>query len=169
MRTKTEIINSMNSLRLYLLVFVLLIGCQAEQGPRDGSNRQAKQAVKDTLRAFFGAISAYDYQKLRNVTAENYVLIENGPKWPLDSLTALMRKNEKRQAKFTYEFSDMEATVEGSTAWMTYKNNGVMTMGDQKRHFDWTESAVFRRGDEGWKIVLLHSTLNELDSSHAGG
>lgn len=40
-----------------------------------------------------------------------------------------------------------------------------MTMGDQQQHFDWTESAVFRKEDDGWKIVRHHTTLNEPDSS----
>lgn len=120
------------------------------------------QEVEATLKEFFGAISNYDYQTMRDITAEDYTLIENGPVWPVDSLINLMQQFED-QATFSYKFSNMETTVENDMAWMTYKNNGLMKMPDGERHFDWTESAVFRKDGEEWKMVLLHSTMNEPD------
>ncbi|HKL19866.1 MAG TPA: hypothetical protein VJ905_12905, partial [Halalkalibaculum sp.] len=56
-------------------------------------------------------------------------------------------------------------TVKGTTAWMVYKNSGIMNRGDQQRHFDWSESAVFIKENDQWKIELLHSTMNEPDST----
>lgn len=132
------------------------------------SSQRAAQAVEDTLRAFFDGISTYDYQRLENLTTADYTLIENGPVWALDSLTVRLRQLEEKGATIDYEFSDMETTVAGPTAWMTYKNHGVMSMGEQQQELNWSESAVFRKGDEGWKIVLLHSTQVGTDSPHGG-
>lgn len=147
-----------------LLVFgilstILLIGCQTRQNQQAGSETMAEEEVEAVLTTFFGAISDYDYQTLRDITAEDYILIENGPIWTVDSLINLVQQFEG-QATLSYDFSSRETTVEGEMAWMTYKNNGVMKMPDGERHFDWTESAVFRKQGDEWKMVLLHSTMN---------
>lgn len=97
--------------------------------------------------------------------SEGYVLIENGPVWTLDSLTAMMQHFEPQGATITYDILNMDANVRGSVAWVVYENNGVMSVGSQQQDFNWTESAVLTREPDGWKIALLHSTLNEPQSN----
>lgn len=157
----------MKSPHLFTICIVLLMGCQTQAEEQITVDKQAEiQKVEKTLLDFFDAIADYDYQRMRNITADNYVLIENGPLWTVDSLITMMKQFEE-QATISYKFSDMETTVQGQTAWMTYKNNGVMNFGDRQQHFDWTESAVFSKQDNEWKMVLLHSTMNEPDSSQS--
>lgn len=141
------------------LVFILLTGCRAKQNQQSKPAAQSEEEVEAVLTSFFEAISDYDYQTLRELTSDDYTLIENGPVWTLDSLITVMQENQGR-ITFSYELRELETTVEGQTAWMTYKNNGLMTMPDGERNFDWTESAVFHKQGNEWKMVLLHSTMN---------
>lgn len=157
----------MKSLNFFIIIIVLLIGCQPTQDEQITVDEHAeKQKVEETLLNFFDAIAAYDYQRMRDITSENYVLIENGPIWTVDSLITMMKQFQGK-ATISYEFSDMETTVQGPTAWMSYKNNGTMNFGDRQQYFDWTESAVFSKQDDEWEMVLLHSTMNEPDSSQS--
>jgi len=148
--------------RLFPIVFIMLfIGCQASQNQPSGpdTQAQAEEEVETVLTTFFEAISDYDNQTLRDITSEDYTLIENGPIWNVDSLINVVQQFE-RETTISYELTEMETTVEDDMAWMIYKNNGVMKMPDGERQFDWTESAVFRKQGDEWKMVLLHSTMN---------
>lgn len=145
-----------------LLLFVFL-SCQMKND-RQNLSEQDREQVEETLQSFFDAISNYNYENIREVTSNDFVLIENGPIWDTETFISFIKQFEG-DFTFSYEFSEMQTTVEGSTAWMVYKNKGVMDGGDQQRHFDWTESAVFKKVNNQWKIKLLHSTMNEPDST----
>lgn len=150
-------------MRLFPVIFVILfISCQTSQNQQKGSdtlNQAQAKEVEAVLTSFFEGISNYDYQALREITAEDYVLIENGPIWNVDSLINVVQQFE-RETTISYELTEMETTVEDDMAWMTYKNYGHFKMPDGERNFDWTESAVFRKQGDEWKMVLLHSTMN---------
>ncbi|NGP75124.1 nuclear transport factor 2 family protein [Balneolaceae bacterium YR4-1] len=122
--------------------------------------------VEETLKSFFNCISNYDYNGIREVTSDDFILVENGPVWDTDKFISFIKRFEG-DASLSYEFSDMQTTVRGPTAWMVYKNNGTMLQGSQERHFEWTESAVFTKERDQWKIELLHSTMNEPDSTQS--
>lgn len=151
----------------FLIIVAIAIFPVAEPASaQDEADTEAVvRVVADTVRAFFDAIANYDYQRLRDMTSDGYVLIENGPVWTLDSLTAMMQHFEPQGATITYDFLNMDANVRGSVAWVVYENNGVMSVGSQQQDFNWTESAVLTREPDGWKIALLHSTLNEPHSN----
>jgi len=140
---------------LYLIYGFLLfiIGCQPTQDVAAD-----KKVVETVLQDYFGAISKYDYQSLRNHCTADFVLIEHGLWWNNDSLTNIMKGFEGK-ATIAYTFDDIKSHVEGSIAWMTYKNHGLMTMGNKETKYEWSESAVFRKQNGAWKMALLHSTL----------
>lgn len=50
------------------------------------SNTETEEA-EGTLKTFFSAISDFDYQKMRDLTSDDFTLIENGPVSTLDDLT----------------------------------------------------------------------------------
>lgn len=152
----------MKLLNFMLLTLVLMIGCRAEDTDRQADVKN----VETTLHSFYESIESFDYQSLRSITSDDYTLIEDGPVWTVDSLVNRMEQLEG-EAELSYELSDIETTVEGGTAWMKYQNNGVITRGGHEEHFNWTESAVFRKSEEGWKMTLLHSTRNEPGAGRA--
>ena len=138
---------------LTFVLFLVLVGCQPA---RDVA--ADKIAIERVMQDFFAAITKYDYESLRYQCSADFVLIEHGLWWNADSLTNVIKGFEGK-ATITYTFDDINSSVEGSFGWMTYKNNGLMTMGDQQTNYEWSESAVFKKQNGDWKMVLLHSTL----------
>ena len=145
------------------ILFFVLTDCQMNSDKETPSESDAEK-VEETLKSFFRSISDYDYQGIREITSADFVLIENGPVWDTEKFIGFIKQFEE-DATISYEFSDMQMTIDGSTAWMVYKNKGVMNRGNEQRQFNWTESAVFKKVDDQWKIELLHSTMNEADST----
>lgn len=156
----------MKSLIHSCILLFIFTSCQTENNNKSLSESE-EEKVEETLKTFFNSISNYNYEGIREVTSDDFILIENGPVWNTEKFINFIKQFES-DATFSYEFSFIQTSVEGSTAWMVYKNNGIMNMDDQQRHFDWTESAVFSKENDQWKIKLLHSTMNEQDSNHSG-
>ncbi|MBI4547484.1 MAG: nuclear transport factor 2 family protein [Ignavibacteriae bacterium] len=139
----------------YYLAMIFLIGLMACQQKQDIATDQ--KAVENTLQKFFEGITNYDYELLRFQCTAHFVLIEHGLWWNMDSLINVMKPFEGKE-KTTYTFEDMKTTIEGNTAWVTYKNHGMSVMGEQETKYDWSESAFFRKQNGVWKMTLLHST-----------
>lgn len=153
----------MKILIYYFILLFIFASCQTKKDNVSISESD-EDKVEETLKSFFNHISNYNYEGIRAVTSDDFILIENGPIWNTEKFISFIKQFEA-DATFSYEFSDMQTTVAGSTAWMVYKNNGTMDRGNQQRHFDWTESAVFTKESDQWEIKLLHSTMNEPDST----
>lgn len=155
----------MKSFYLSILILALLTACQTKQNQERSLNNPAeKQQVEEKLVEFFDAFDSYDYQQLRDLTTENYSLIENGPIWSMDTTFSKLKQYEERGIKMVHKLSEIQTTVDGSTAWVIYKNSGVFTGGKSKRHMEWIESAVFTKRENKWKMAMLHSTVLERDT-----
>ncbi len=116
-----------------------------------------KPKVEQALHRFFNAIANYDYQGLRNACTADYQLIEDGSLWTVDTLIEAIKPMEGK-VKIIYAFENINARIEGSIAWLTYKNKAVLTSKDGEENLEWAESAVFQKENNVWKMALLHST-----------
>ena len=153
----------MKRLTIFLFGLMLFIGCDSQQA----TDLQAEvDEVEALLESFFDALATWDYQRLRDLTAEDYILIEDGVVWTIEDLIEAVRPSEG-QFSITYTFTDVTTTVEIPNAWTTYKNTGTATFAGQQQQVNWTESAVFRQKEDGWEMVLLHSTVIEPDTTRA--
>ena len=138
-----------------ILLFLLIsfgVGCQQQQDT--GSE---EQAIERTIRDFFDDMSGFDLDAIRKRCAPDFVLLEEGLRWNTDSLVNAMA-GFKGKATISYTFNDMRSHVEGSLGWITYRNNGLVTMNGQETEYRWMESAVLRKTNGVWRLVLLHST-----------
>jgi len=136
-----------------LTLAFFLVSCQLRQ-----DETADKKRVETVLQNYFTAISQSDYQPIRDQCTDDFVLIEHGLWWNNDSLIKVIKGFEGK-ATIGYTLDDIDTHVEGSIAWMTYKNHGLMIMDGKETQFEWSESAVFRKQHDAWKMVLLHSTL----------
>lgn len=145
-----------------LLVFsVVLSGPRPAQAQSDEPAQAQAEAVKSTVRSFFDALSTFDFQALRDRAAEDFTAIEDGTVLTLEEFIGAGKKLEKKGVGLTYNFSDVQVTVEGTAAWVMHKNSGVMEAGDRRQEMDWTESIVLRKEAGGWKVAMLHSTVDQ--------
>jgi SnoaL-like domain len=136
-----------------LLCLAFVAGCQLSRESEDEA-----AGVRSGLDRFFAAISRFDYDGLRAAGTADYVLVEDGLVWNMDSLVATVQGLQKDGLRITYALEDLHPRIAGSVAWTTYRNRGILSGPKGADTLRWVESAVFRKEDGVWKLALLHST-----------
>lgn len=114
--------------------------------------------VRGVRDRFFHAIATLDTGRLRYNVTTDYTLIEDGLVWNLDSLLESLDAMRRGGHTIEYAFEDLTLHAEPPTAWMTYRNRGVVSGPEGADTLIWIESAVFRRERGRWRMALLHST-----------
>jgi len=142
----------MKSLCFLIVCLVLLVNCQTGQ-----DLEREKQNVESTVIDFFNAVSEFNYQEMEDHCTDDFMLVEFGQFWKVDSLVSLLKPSEGK-SRMVYGFTDFVTHMEGSVGWTSYRNTGVRTAGEEKTDYEWLESAVLKKKEGMWKIALLHST-----------
>ena len=149
------------------LVFLLCItfGCQkseeaAEEPVVDiAAKKQAATNATKVVYDFFEAAFAFNYQGIRDVCTEDFLLFESGVVMNVEDFINFITGMEG--STWTNKFEDVKTNVEGAVAWVTLRNKAEMTAGDQVMKFDWLESAVVKKIEGVWKLAFYHSTTIE--------
>jgi hypothetical protein len=136
-----------------LLCLALAIGCRPS-----GRAEDEVAGVRQALDRFFAAISSFDYPALRAAGTSDYVLLEDGLLWNMDSLVSTVQDLQKGGLTITYTLEDLRPTIAGPVAWATYRNRGILSGPKGADTLRWVESAVLRNEGGTWKLALLHST-----------
>jgi hypothetical protein len=84
--------------------------------------------------------------------------VEDGAIWNLDSLNQAVMDLKNGALEIGYTFGDDVVRLEGPLAWMTYRNQGILSGAGGADTLQWVESALFRNEAGEWRMVLLHST-----------
>jgi ketosteroid isomerase-like protein len=138
---------------LYLLIALnFFTSCTPKEDPQVEIRK-----VETILQSYFDGISNFDYQKMRDACSSDYVLFEDGTIWTVEDHISYLKSLEGK-ARISYNFKDVNKNVEGSVAWITHRNIAEAAFEGNEMHFEWIESAVFKKIDGNWKMVLLHST-----------
>lgn len=142
---------------LFLLCF--WVGCQ--QGEEAAEEpvidiEAEKQAAEKVIYDFFEAAFAFNYQGIRDICTEDFLLFESGQAMNVEDFINFITPMEGSTWTNTYE--NVKTNVEGSLAWITLRNKAEMTAGDQVMKFDWLESAVVKKIEGVWKLAFYHST-----------
>lgn len=135
-----------------LISLILPTGCTTKVDP--GVELQNAEKV---LQSYFDGISAFDYQKMRDACSPDYLLFEDGTIWTVEDHINFLQPIEG-MGIISYSFQDARKTIDGNVAWITHRNIAEAIMQGNPVHFEWIESAILRKMDSGWKMVLLHST-----------
>lgn len=134
------------------ILLLILTGCQLKEDTRAELSK-----VDKVFQSYFDGITKFDYQAMRQACTENYLLFEDGTVWTVEDHINFLKPLEGK-ASITYSFQDVKRDIEGSVAWITHRNIADATMNGKPVHFEWLESAVFKRHNDDWKMALLHST-----------
>lgn len=141
------------------LSLVVLTACGSSTPDQSGSPpASGKEAVEEAVHAFFDAIYNYRYDSLRAVTTSDFELVEDTVVMSTSDFVEFSRSFKEKGVTFGYELSDFNTEVQGPVAWTRWRNDAVMTMGDQKRNLRFLEGAVLVQRDGRWKIDRLQST-----------
>ena len=144
----------MRKLLLLMLFFVASSRCINAQTPK--SNEQTM--VNQTITKFFDAIAALDTKMMKQYTTKDFLLLEDGAVWNMDTLTNKLSPLKTISFSRTNHLDFIQTEVKGTTAWVAYNNTADMTVNGQKRNVRWLESAVLLKEGKEWKVQLLHST-----------
>ena len=118
------------------------------------------ELLKKLVTSWFEAIGTKDFEKMKALTTDDFVLYEDGLVWNNDSVFANIRRNLPFTVK--YRLNNFRVNVDSRSADMTYFNHADFVFHDTDRlSLDWIESATFRKTPDGWKMNLLHLTVRK--------
>lgn len=147
----------MKKATVVLACITLLVGSTVEETSGQTAPAGEATAAEATVRSFFDAIEANDFQALEGMVTSDFDLVEDTLVLDMAGFLAFVRPFADAGATFRYRLTDFNTEVRGPVAWTRYRNEGLMSMGGQERRFDWIESAVLERTGEGWRIDRLQS------------
>jgi ketosteroid isomerase-like protein len=125
----------------------LIFGAQSES-----------QRVEQTIQGFFKALSASDFQAVRNLCREDFVLFEDGRILSLAEFIEHM-KTYAGKGSISYSLTDIKPTVEPPFAWATLRNKATISIVGLPPAMEWIESAVLKKQNGRWKIAFYHSSI----------
>ena len=114
-----------------------------------------------TIENFFDGLSQLSESKMKDYITTDFVLLENGAVWTIDTLFLKIRPLKNLNFKRVNSFSFISSQQKGDVAWVSYDNSAHYTMNDRQQTRKWLESAVLVKQAGKWKIQLLHSTKKE--------
>lgn len=140
-----------------LLVGVAACGSEEDGGPAAAPGGE-EEAVEATVVDFFEAITGYDYETLRRLVTSDFELVEDTLVLDVQGFIDFIEPYENRGATITYRFSDFNTEVRGPVGWTSYRNEGLLAVGEDEIPLEWLESAVLLKVDDRWRIDRLQSS-----------
>jgi len=132
---------------LFILFFNVNSFCQKE-----------KDSIEASISKFFDGLSEIDANKLKAYTTDDFILLENGQLWNIDTLVSKMSDPKNAGIKRVNKFQFIKTEQNGNVAWVSYHNSADFSLNEKKQTVNWLESAVLEKKNGRWKIKLLHST-----------
>jgi sarcosine oxidase delta subunit len=162
-----------NEYTMRYFILLAFMGCffacapaSPEETPVIAIDTEADQAaVQQLIQDIFDNIwSGTDTSYVSEYHTNDFVLLEHGEVWTNDTIRNYqLRKAANMQPdaparKNSFSFFRMEQN--GDEIWTAYHNYGhwVNAAQDTVSAYEWLESAVAVRTDEGWKLRMMHST-----------
>jgi len=154
--------------KIYFLSLILFLSSPILAQKNDNTD---KGLVKQLIRDIFEDIwSDFNKDKVLQYHTVDFLLLEQGEVWSIDSILAYQTKKIELNAPVTrhnkIEFIETKQKSD-NLIWVAYDNYAYWTRNsDQKviRRSQYLESAIAVKTKDGWKLQMLHSTRtkNEL-------
>ncbi|RYY89629.1 MAG: hypothetical protein EOO15_05645 [Chitinophagaceae bacterium] len=136
--------------QLFAILF-LLAGFAAAAQP-DLSSPEA------SIRSFFAGFSAHSPDSVAATVTGDFVLLEEGKVWTMDTLRTVMGQNKgvsyTRENQLTFYRTERKGTM----AWVYYDNVAIFSSNGRSQRVHWLESAVLVLAGKRWMVRMLHST-----------
>ena len=140
-----------------LFIFSLLTGFVADSFCQNQGSADSLSAQQSVVRLFDGIAEIDSAKIVANVT-KDFLLLEDGLVWNMDSLVKAIKPMKYQDFKRTNEFRFLSQELTGVTGWIAYYNTAHVQFNGQKRDINWLESAVVVKENDTWKVKMLHST-----------
>jgi ketosteroid isomerase-like protein len=125
------------------------------------ANAQDKNinVVQETINTFFKAFSEGDFTYIQKTSTKDFLLLEQGMIWNLDTLQNKLAKPKPAGYSRKNRFEFFETRITGKRAWVGYHNYADFETAAGKRKIHWLESAVLVKEKNSWKLEMMHSTI----------
>jgi hypothetical protein len=117
-----------------------------------------EEIIHASIVKFFDGLSAIDAGKLKEYATADFLLLEHGEVWNMDTLVRKISVPRRSNVTRVNTFRFMKTEEIGNIAWVSYYNTAELSFDDKQETIRWLESAVLRKENGTWKIQLLHST-----------
>jgi hypothetical protein len=114
--------------------------------------------INQSIVKFFDGLSEIDPVKLKAYATADFMLLENGEIWNMDTLVSKIGVRKNSNITRVNKFRFINTALIGNAAWVSYYNTAEITFNEKQQTIRWLESAVLRKENGIWKIQLLHST-----------
>ena len=118
-----------------------------------------KAAIQSSVTNFFDALSTINIDQLKSDCTSDFVLLESGKVWNIDSLINIISPLKAMTFKRVNTLNFITTDQKNDVAWVSYYNTADMTINARHLNEKWVESAVLIKEKDSWKIKLLHSTV----------
>ncbi|MEY1638514.1 nuclear transport factor 2 family protein [Tenuifilum osseticum] len=145
----------MKTQSIFLIILIgLMISCQ------QNTTKDSPEELKQVLNDYFDGIKNMDFNKMKDVTTDDFTLYEVGKVWNNDSLINFIKTFPPY--KIDYKFDNFNIQIDNSIGYMYYFNHADMVINDTiNMVFDWIECATFVKKDNEWKMNFLHSSVRK--------
>ncbi len=129
-----------------------LFSCQPQM------TKDNPEDLKKVLHDYFKAIETKNYETMKAVTTDDFVIYEDGKVWNNDSMIQFIDSLPDYQAQF--KLTSFDVSIDYTLGSVYYINNADFEFNDTTQlKFMWIESATLEKVEEKWRLSFLHSTL----------
>ena len=130
----------MRKISILLLVTLLSFGLNAQS-----KKSSTREEVHHTVTVFFDGIAALDSTVMKEHTTKDFLLLEGGAVWNLDSLLQKLIPLRSKNFSRINQLDFIQIEVTGNVAWVAYHNSAQIKVNGQERNVRWLESAVLEK------------------------
>ena len=120
--------------------------------------QKEKEKIEAAIVIFFDGLTDVDSVKLKQITTEGFLLLEQGEVWNMDTMLHKLTIHKNPNRKRVNSFQFIKTEQKDDIAWVSYFNTAEISTADRKQTVRWLESAVLIKQGKTWKVKLLHST-----------
>ncbi len=145
-------------MKKFLSLFILLLSPLWVAYGQNADETELKDLIQNSFDEIF---SNHDKSSVKKYFTDDFLLLENGEIWNLDSIYNYIEKSRLRkpaiQRMNAFEFNEIR--ISKKRAWIAYNNYAVLRIdGKIINELHWLESALAVKRKNKWMIEMLHST-----------
>jgi len=138
-----------------IIACVVLLFATGGLAAQNAEQRQVNQS----LVKLFDALAALDMGTIRALSAPDFMVLESGVVWNLDTVAQKIEGLKGVAFSRTNHLDFVQTEIKGNVAWTVYHNQADLVINGLEDHRRWLESAVLIKEHGTWKVRLLHSTI----------
>ena len=121
--------------------------------------QKEKDSIEGSISKFFDGLSEVNAAKLRAYSTDDFILLENGHVWNMDTLINKISAPKNAGIKRVNKFGFIKTEQAGNIAWVSYHNTADFSLNEKQQTVNWLESAVLKKS--GRKMAHKIASLNQ--------